>query len=320
MNSSVDMCDSCPVRRYHVSISLCSSLDLNQYGPVKNGLARGSPFTGRAADISIGFGLHRTNKLGYASITRKARFRSPIELSLQLLMKQKLFRQIASATNAFARGRGASEALLTDWRDTDWKEMFRFFLANLLIASITYNRKEIADDQLFDNPLLAGMVGPRRYQQLTRAFRLKRDDQTPDEFVDFAAREVTRNVETLLRPTVWVYNLQTYRLNLECQRTGCCTCSPYTPRAPKCSPKKGVLLITLLKVANYVIKFAFHKTADDTQMSGNMPTASPSLLERLLDDVPLKQRFFVAAGCATLEMANYFHVSCASCTFVFHMV
>ncbi|XP_043197593.1 uncharacterized protein LOC122368024 [Amphibalanus amphitrite] len=278
--------------------------ELNGHRGMQNGEAKGSPSDG-CADQPIPIGIHHTGGVGFKSISRTVRFQNPIQVSLKLLLDSNIFKQIAEATNAFARGRGASEAVLAGWRDTNWKEMFRFFFANLVATSIAYNREVITDELLVRNPLMARLMGPKRFLQLTRAFRLKHDDQDVEEFVDGATQTAFQCMPSLMAKSLWVYTLQTYPLGCYCPH----------PTVPEGKMRETIsngslntfVLVTVLKVGYCVLRMTAHTAVDDTYMSGNVPTPSPELLNRLLADVPMKRRFFVAVGGATLTMAEYFH-------------
>ncbi|XP_037091145.1 uncharacterized protein LOC119111437 [Pollicipes pollicipes] len=139
----------------------------------------------------------------------------------------------------------------------------------------------IDDALVFHHPLMARLVSARRFLQLSWAWRLKDDDQTPDQFVDFACTLFSDRYQRLLMRTPRVMSLQTFQLYYHCDQH--------------------------FKTGRYVVRVVFHKRPEDTVRSGNWNTMSTELLEKLLNGVPLTGGYFTAAGGATVDIAKFFH-------------
>ncbi|XP_043197787.1 uncharacterized protein LOC122368096 isoform X2 [Amphibalanus amphitrite] len=270
-----------------------SVMDLMTYGPALTGPVSASPPEPGPADRPLPFNIFDVDAMGPEFLRPSARVPTPMDLSL-MLINRLTFHKIAFATNVFAYGRGAADPLLAGWRDTSWREMFRFFFANHLIATIKRRVENLREAPLFRNPLLAKMFTPKRFHQLTLAWRLKRDDQTPDEFLHFASKTLCANFERLLSGVTPVLIIHTYQLPLWC------------------SDSKEFLdaecRLTVLKAGRYVLRVIFHRRASDSEQSGNRPSISIPLLERLLEGITIRGKYFTCVGGATLEMAKFFHL------------
>ena len=269
-------------------------MDLTTYGPVLTGPVDAAPPEPGAADRPLPFDIFDVDSLGRRYLGPCGRLLAPMDLTLALL-ERKAFHEIAIATNLFAHGRGAGDRLMVGWRDTDWHEMYRFFFANHLISAIRGQATDISEEQLFRNPLLGRMFSQERFHQLTLAWRMKHDDQTPDEFLQFAVENVCDNFGRVVTEDVPVLNIHTYQL-------------------PLCPGGHGQMAdaecrLTVLKAGRYVIRMAFHLKASDSEQSGNSPSISVSLLERLLNGMNIEGKYFICVGGATVEMAKFFHVS-----------
>ena len=270
-------------------------MNLLDYGPVLAGPVYVEPSAAEnLADRPLPFNIFDVDAVSRDIFRPYVKVLAPIDLSL-IILNKKVFHRIAITTNLFASGRGRGDPMLSDWRSTDWKEIFRFFFANHIILAIRRCKATISEQQLFKNPLLGRLFDPRRFHQLTLAWRLKRDGQTPDEFLEHAPMALCAGFRQLLATNPPVMSLHTYQMPLWCGRAG--------------EIMDAECRITVLQAGRYTLRAIFHKKAGDSEQSGNSPSISVPLLKKLLKGIPLEGRYFMAIGGATVEMAKFFHVS-----------
>ena len=270
-------------------------MNLGEYGPVITGPVRTSPFPEQGLpDRPLPDNVFDVNALSINLFQPFVKVAAPMEI-VNVILFRRVFESIAVATNFFAHGRGRRDPMLAGWQDTHWVEMYRFFMANHLIMAIRIGTSTISEEQLFRNPLLARMFSPRRFHQLTLAWRLKTDNQTPDQFLEFAPRVLCSRFEKLLVRAAPVLILHTYQMPFWCGRH------------KEIMDAEG--RITVLKTGRYTLRMVFHLKASDTQQSGNSASISVPLLEKLLRGIDLEGKYFTAIGGATVDMAKFFHVS-----------